>query len=138
MNQERILGVYAAVRASSTGEIAFPQIIARLAELGVERYHADYTRLEKTFYFADGQSVVANIPHGEQPIGQEFLTDAVQSAVRQSQRNEHTYADFVRKTMAAGCVGYFVYIAGRHALYCGRKGETHLEPFPQAPAKSTN
>ncbi|HZZ30014.1 MAG TPA: hypothetical protein VFE46_18605 [Pirellulales bacterium] len=46
MNQERVLGVYAAVRASSTGESTFPQIIARLAELGVERYHADYTRLE--------------------------------------------------------------------------------------------
>jgi uncharacterized protein YbcV (DUF1398 family) len=136
MNQERILGVYAAVRASATGEIAFPQIIARLAELGVERYHADYTRLEKTFYFADGQSIVTNLPHGEQPIGQDFSAAAVESAVRQSQRNEHTYADFIRKTMAAGCVGYFVHITGRHALYFGRKGEMHLEPFPQGPSKA--
>jgi uncharacterized protein YbcV (DUF1398 family) len=138
MNQERILGVYAAVRASATGEIPFPQIIARLAELGVQRYHADYARLEKTFYFADGQSMVTNIPLGEQPIGEEFSAAAVESAVRQSQRNEHTYADFVRKTMAAGCVGYFVHITGRHALYFGRKGEMHREPFPTAPSNSKN
>ncbi|HZZ30013.1 MAG TPA: hypothetical protein VFE46_18600 [Pirellulales bacterium] len=75
------------------------------------------------------------IPHGQQPIGQEFSAPAVEAAVRQSQRNEHTYEDFVRKTMAAGCVGYFVHITGRHALYFGRKGETHLEPFPATPTK---
>jgi hypothetical protein len=39
-------------------------------------------------------------------------------------------ADFVRKTIAAGCVGCFVHIAGRHAVYFGRQGESHIEPFP--------
>ena len=132
MNQERVLGVYAAVRASATGEITFPQIVGRLAELGVERYHADYARLEKTFYFADGESLVTAIPHEAQAIGREFIVADVQAAIRQSQRNEHTYADFLRKTIAAGCVGYFVHIAGRHAIYFGRKGEMHVEPFPGA------
>ena len=130
MNQDRVLTVYACVRASATGEIAFPQIVGRLAEIGVERYHADYSRLEKTFYFADGESIVTTISHEPQPIGAEFSKPAVAAAVRQSQRNEHTYADFVRKTIAAGCVGYFVHIAGRHAVYLGRQGETHVEPFP--------
>lgn len=62
----------------------------------------------------------------------EFSASAVQAAVRQSQRNEHPYADFIRKTMAAGCVGYFVQITGRRALYFGRNGETHVELFPPA------
>jgi uncharacterized protein YbcV (DUF1398 family) len=53
--------------------------------------------------------------------------------VRQSQRNEHTYLDFIRKTMAAGCVGYFVQITGRRAIYFGRNGESHVELFPTAP-----
>ncbi len=135
MNQKRVLTVYECVRASATGEMPFPQIVARLADVGVERYHADYTRLEKTFYFADGESIVATIPGEQTAIGQEFSVADVAAAVRQSQRNEHTYADFVRKTMAAGCVGYFVQIAGRHAVYWGRKGETHVEPFPTAPAQ---
>ncbi len=134
MNEQRVLTVYECVRASATGELAFPQIVGRLAEIGVERYHADYSRLENTFYFADGQSIVATIPHEPQQIALEFSKSAVEAAVRQSQRNEHTYADFLRKTMAAGCVGYLVHITGRHAVYFGRKGETHVEPFPEPKA----
>lgn len=130
LDQERVLTVYACVWASSTGEMAFPQIVGRLAEIGVERYHADYTRLEQTFYFADGDSLVAAIPYEDSSIGAEFSKSDIEAAVRQSQRNEHKYADFLRKTMAAGCVGYFVHITGRHAVYLGRRGETHVEPFP--------
>jgi len=36
--------------------------------------------------------------------------------------------------MAAGCVGYFVQIMGRCVIYFGRKGESHVEHFPPAPA----
>ncbi|MGD9631990.1 MAG: DUF1398 family protein [Pirellulales bacterium] len=133
MNQERVLTVYACVRASQTGEWQFPEIVARLAAIGVERYHADYTRLEKTFYFDDGESIVTTIPHDAQVVSHDFSAQAVEAAVRQSQRNEHTFSDFVRKTIAAGCVGYCVHIAGRHAVYFGRKGETHVEQFPNAP-----
>ncbi len=130
MDQDRVLTVYACARASLTGEMSFPQIIGRLADVGVERYHADYTRLEKTFYFTDGESFVTTIPDEHEAIAPEFSQSAVEAAVRQSQRNEHSYVDFLRKTKAAGCVGYFVYITGRHAVYFGRKGQTHVEPFP--------
>jgi uncharacterized protein YbcV (DUF1398 family) len=137
MNQNRVLTAYACVRASQTGEMTFPDILQQLASVGVERYHADYTRLETTFYFDDGESIVTTISHDRQSSAQEFSASDVEAAVRQSQRNEHTYDDFVRKTMAAGCVGYFVHIGGRHAVYFGRKGETHAEPFPNAlPAKA--
>jgi uncharacterized protein YbcV (DUF1398 family) len=131
MNQERVLTVYACVGASQTGERTFPEIVQQLSEVGVERYHTDYTRLEKTFYFADGESIVTTIPDELQRIGDEFSATEVEAAVRQSQRNEHTYVDFVRKTIGAGCVGYWVHIMGRHAVYFGRKGETHLERFPE-------
>jgi uncharacterized protein YbcV (DUF1398 family) len=135
MNQERVLTVYVCVRASQTGERTFPEIVQLLAAVGVERYHADYSRLEKTFYFTDGESMVTTIPHERQAIGDEFVASQVEAAVRQSQRNEHTYPDFVRKTIAAGCVGYWVHITGRHAVYVGRKGEKHVERFPGAPAE---
>lgn len=136
MNQERLLTVYACVRASQTGERTFPEIVQQLSAVGVERYHADYTRLEKTFYFADGESIVTTIPHEPQQIGDAFSAAGVEAAVRQSQWNEHTYPDFVRKTMAAGCVGYWVHITGRHAVYLGRKGETHVEQFPGGPTEN--
>ena len=62
----------------------------------------------------------------------EFDREAIVAAIRQSQRGEHTFADFVRKTTAAGCVGYFVQIHGRRAIYFGRNGDEHVEMFPSA------
>jgi uncharacterized protein YbcV (DUF1398 family) len=119
-------------RASMSGELTFPEIVGKLIEIGVERYHADYSRQEITYYLPDGDSLVVASPHSAHSTGVEFSPSAVESAVRQSQNNEHTYADFVRKTMTAGCVGYFVQIAGRRAIYFGRNGESHTELFPTA------
>lgn len=117
-------------RASHTAEINFPEVVSRLTALGVERYHTDYSRHEVTYYFPDGQSLVVPSPHEHHATGTTFSAAHVQSAIRQSQRNEHTYADFVRKTMTAGCIGYFVQITGRRAIYFGRNGESHVELFP--------
>lgn len=133
MNADQSLAIRETSHCSFTGAMTFPQIIARLREVGVERYHADYSRQEKTFYLADGDSLVLEMPRTNHPLAVEFCASAVESAIRQSQRGEHSYADFIQKTMAAGCVGYFVQIAGRRAIYFGRNGETHVEPFPTAP-----
>jgi uncharacterized protein YbcV (DUF1398 family) len=119
-----------------SGTLTFPEIVGRLTSIGVERYHADYSRHEITYYLPDGDSLVVPTPHPEHPTAVEFSPSAVEAAVRQSQRNEHTYLDFIRKTMAAGCVGYFVQITGRRAIYFGRNGESHIEDFPPAPVGS--
>jgi uncharacterized protein YbcV (DUF1398 family) len=113
--------------------MTFPQVVGRLAAIGVERYHADYSRQEITYYLPDGDSRVVAAPHEAHATAIEFSPAAVEAAVRQSQREEHTYTDFVRKTMAAGCVGYFVQISGRRVIYFGRNGESHVEHFPPAP-----
>lgn len=133
MNREQAFVVFDVVRGSLTGEITFPEVVGRLQEIGVERYHADYSRQEKTFYWKDGESLVVTVPYAQFPTGSAFSVTKVQEAVRQSQRNEHTYLDFVEKTMAAGCVGYFVQITGRRAIYFGRNGESHVELFPSGP-----
>lgn len=133
MNTQQALTIYECVRGSLTNEMTFPEIVGRLAALGVERYHADYSRQENTYYLRSGDSLVVASPHPECATGEAFSAAGVEAAVRQSQRGEHTYLDFVRKTKAAGCVGYFVQIAGRKALYFGRNGETHIELFPSAP-----
>lgn len=132
MNSQHVLAIHETVRGSLTGEMTFPQIVGRLGEIGIERYHADYTRREKTFYFTCGESLVVTVPCAELPIATEFTASSIEEAVRQSQRGEHTYGDFIRKTKAAGCVGYFVQISGRRALYFGRNGEIHTEWFPGA------
>ncbi|WP_373650074.1 hypothetical protein [Schlesneria sp. DSM 10557] len=35
---------------SGSGELTFPEIVGRLMDIGVERYHADYSRQEITYY----------------------------------------------------------------------------------------
>lgn len=137
MNAEQTQVIQGCARGALAGELTFPEIVGRLAEIGVERYHADYSRQEITYYFPDGDSLPVATPHPPHATGVEFLASAVEAAVRQSQRNEHTYLDFIRKTMAAGCVGYFVQITGRRVIYFGRNGDCHVEHFPPAPVTTT-
>lgn len=47
-------------RRSLAGELTFPEVVGRLAAVGVERYHADYSRQEITYYLADGDSHVVS------------------------------------------------------------------------------
>lgn len=130
MNNEQEAAMRECAAGSLTGTLTFPEIIGRLASHGVERYHADYSRQETTYYLANGESLVVPVPHPDHETAVPFSAAEVEAAVRQSQRNEHSYLDFVRKTMAAGCVGYFVQITGRQVQYFGRNGEAHVERFP--------
>jgi uncharacterized protein YbcV (DUF1398 family) len=134
MNAEHIQVIGGCAQGALTGELTFPEIVGKLAQIGVERYHADYSRREITYYFSDGNSSVVATPHPAHATAAEFSASAVEAAVRQSQRNEHTYLDFILKTMTAGCVGYFVQITGRRVIYFGRSGEFHVERFPTPPA----
>ncbi len=118
------------VHGSLFGTMTFPEILRLLKSIGVERYHADYARQENTYYLANGQSYVVSLPHEEIEIAREFSEENIAAAVGKSQRGEHSYLDFVRKTMNAGCVGYFVQLAGCRVQYFGRKGEIHTEIFP--------
>lgn len=119
-------------RASDEDSLSFPEVVARLAAAGVERYHADLCRAEKIYYLPDGGSLaVAAAPPAVAPAF-EFSAAAVDAAVRAIQARTLTYKAFCDRIAAAGCVGYHVSIAGRRAVYYGRSGESHVEPFPAA------
>lgn len=130
MDTAQIKEIEACERGALSGDLSFAQIVGRLAAIGVERYHVDYSRRETTYYRANGDSLVTDSTHPPHAVAAEFSSTAVAAAVAQSQRNEHSYAEFVRKTMAAGCVGYFAQISGRCVLYFGRDGQCHVERFP--------
>ena len=117
-------------RASHAATISFPEVIGRLASVGVESYFADFRHSTTTYYLASGEShgVPLHTPDGGVP--EAFDAPAIIDAIRGSQRGEVEYPDFVRRAMAAGCIGYFVWIAGRHVRYLGRRGEDHVERFP--------
>jgi uncharacterized protein YbcV (DUF1398 family) len=117
---------------SLEGKISFPDVVRRLREAGVERYHVDLTRDETTYYLPSGESHVFATGGPRETIAETFDPAAVEQAVRAIQRAEIIYPEFVRRIMAAGCVGYFTQIDGRRVQYVGRTGDMHVEPFPVA------
>jgi len=124
-------------QASAEGRIHFGQVVGQLMSAGVESYVADYRAHRTTYYLPDGRTL--DIPL-DMPAGapaNDFDAHTLQAAIRSAQRGEVMYPDFKRLSCAAGCIGYTVWIAGRHVTYFGRRGETLIERFadciPAAP-----
>ncbi len=118
-------------RGSDEGRMPFPQVVSKLIAAGVERYHADLIRSEKIYYMPDGASQEVACAPTALPAA-DFSAAGVDAAVRAVQRGEIDYPRFCEAIAGAGCVGYLVTFPGRRAVYYGRTGETHVEPFPSA------
>jgi uncharacterized protein YbcV (DUF1398 family) len=118
-------------KASDEKRITFPAVVKALMEVGIERYHADLVAGRKTYYLPDGDFEEVQV----HPVGgaaREFSAEGVEKAVRSIQREEIRYREFCRLIADAGCVGYFVSLAGRRAVYYGRTADAHIGWFPAA------
>jgi uncharacterized protein YbcV (DUF1398 family) len=121
-----------ASRISDEGSLSFGEIVKKLIAAGIERYHADLVRAEKTYFLPSGESeVVPNEAIAVTPAT-EFSAAGVEAAVRAVQAGAIKYKVFCERVMAAGCVGYHVSIAGKRVVYYGRTGDSHVEYFPGA------
>lgn len=118
---------------SDEGSVPFPAIVKRLMDAGVERYHADLVRAEKTYYLPNGESETVANHAVDSKLATTFSAPAVEAALREIQAGKIRYKDFCAEVMAAGCAGYIVSIAGQRAVYYGRTGESYVEHFPGAP-----
>ena len=133
MNETTIATIERCARASKDGTAHFGAIVQALAEAGVEAYFADYRANATTYYLPSGETHAVGLAPPVTPIAGAFDTVGIQAAIRGAQRGEVMYPEFLTLSRAAGCVGYMVWIAGRHVSYFGRKGEVHVERFPDAP-----
>jgi uncharacterized protein YbcV (DUF1398 family) len=121
-----------ATRASDEERVTFGEVVMKLMQAGVERYHADLLRGEKTYYLPGGQSeVIAGDPVSVAPA-REFSAAGVEAAVRDIQAGKIQYRAFCARIAAAGCVGYHVSLVGQRAVYYGRTSDIHVEWFPGA------
>jgi uncharacterized protein YbcV (DUF1398 family) len=119
------------------GAISFPEVVGQLLAAGVEYYHVDYIGMRKTFYSAEGDTVVTPINYeGLPPVATDFDVAAVRADILDSQRNNQKYHDFTRRAMAAGVQGYFAFLRGKRVTYFGRQGDEHTEWFPGAQPSS--
>lgn len=123
-----------ALRGSEQGNKTFPEVVGGLIGAGVESYTADLVRHEYIYYMPSGET------HAEQgalpvpPIAEDFSAEGLVAAIRGAQADRVRYPEFVQLSAAAGVVAYRVFLAGRRAVYFGRKGEIHVEEFPKAEA----
>lgn len=130
MNMSPIETIHHTFAASNAGSIHFGQVIGQLMGAGVESYHVDYRSGRSTYYLADGSYVDCRFETPAHAIAEAFDGDAVKAAIVAAQRGEVMYPEFKKRSQAAGCAAYTVWIAGRHVVYMGRRGETHVERFP--------
>lgn len=117
---------------SYSGAMTFPEIVMKLASIGVESYTVDFLKNEKTFYLANGETFTEKLPRHKTAIPPNFDHPVVQEAIRASQQKQIDYPAFVDKVLGAGTAVYTVYISGKQAIYFGRRGEMHIEKFPGA------
>jgi uncharacterized protein YbcV (DUF1398 family) len=121
-----------ASRVSDEGNVSFGEVVKKLMGVGVERYHADLVRAEKTYYMPSGESeIVPNAAIRVTPA-KSFSAADVEAAVRAIQTDTIKYKEFCERVVAAGCVGYHVSMAGKRVVYYGRTGDSHIEYFPGA------
>ena len=112
--------------------ISFPEVVMKLTQAGVERYHADLLRAEKIYYLPSGESHRVQAAQIETVPAMVFTADGVAAAVRAIQTRQIKYREFCERIAQAGCVGYMVSLTGRRAVYDGRSGDSYVEPFPAA------
>ena len=112
------------------GSINFPTAINILMEHDVEAYHVDLIRQEKTFFLANGQSHRENFILPLLEIQLAFNHDGVIQAIKDAQASKGTYIEFLQQIAHAGSNYYIVYISRKKVIYFGRKGDFHIENFP--------
>lgn len=117
-------------KASDEERITFPEVVSRLMEIGLERYHTDLILSQKTFYMPDGTAEIVSGKSVKTVPAQVFDAPGVEKAVRTIQGGSIGYREFCERIAAAGCAGYFVSLAGRRAVYYGRSGDSYVEWFP--------
>lgn len=130
MHETTRAAIQSTFEASNKGSIHFGQVIGQLVGAGVESYHVDYRSGRTTYYLPDGSTVDFSFERPQDGIAEAFDGDAVRAAILGAQQGRVMYPEFKKLSQRAGCTAYTVWIAGRHVVYLGRRGETHIERFP--------
>jgi uncharacterized protein YbcV (DUF1398 family) len=115
---------------TQAGELIFPEVVRRLAEVGVESYFVDLATGTETLYITDGQSHIAKMTLPLGPIAENYSASGIVEAIRGAQADTIRYPEFVKRSAAAGIIAYWAFLTGKKVIYFGRKGEMHIEEFP--------
>jgi len=116
--------------ATQQGRMTFPQVVKGLLEVGVESYLVDFAAKQKTHYLADGTAHAVPMILDPGSIAEGFNGADLVVAIRGAQADTVRYPEFVKRSTAAGVIGYWAFLTGKKVIYFGRKGQQHIEEFP--------
>jgi uncharacterized protein YbcV (DUF1398 family) len=123
----------------SPAGLPFPQTVARLQGLGVQRYHIDYVASTATAYIGNSCEVAGIPSHSTLPALSTWDANKLIAAIRKAQAAEGNYIDFSTEAIEAGVTNYFAYLEGKRVVYMGAMGDIHTEWFPgSGPATKTD
>jgi uncharacterized protein YbcV (DUF1398 family) len=124
--------IHETLAKSQAGELIFPEVVRRLLEVGVESYFCDLANGAEVFYMTDGKSHSEKMVLPLMPIAEEFSSSGLIAAIRGAQADTIRYPEFMKRSAAAGVIAYWAFLTGRKVIYFGRKGDIHIEEFPNA------
>lgn len=130
MNPMQTQLINEAFQKSNAGQIHFGQVIGMLMAAEVESYWVDFRSCTNTYYSTSDQCYALSFNATNTAVAQPFSKDAIKLAIVSAQQGKVLYPEFKELALAAGCIGYVVWIDGRHVVYFGRCGEQHIEFFP--------
>ena len=120
--------------ATQQGKLTFPQVVKGLLEVAVESYLVDFATMQKTHYLTDGTTHAVPMILEPSLIATEFNGAELVAAIRGAQADTVRYPEFVKRSTAAGVIGYWAFLTSKRVIYFGRKGEQHIEEFPKPKA----
>jgi uncharacterized protein YbcV (DUF1398 family) len=119
------------IKGAFDNTLSFPELVGRLLKAGVASYHVDMIRAENRYYFESDESYVSTVPFEHSKAADAFSAEKVAAAVKAIQQGKINYKQFADQIMAAGTVYYIAYLTGKQVIYFGRRGEFHIEKFPE-------
>ncbi|MBL8012229.1 MAG: DUF1398 family protein [Candidatus Omnitrophica bacterium] len=115
---------------SMESKIAFPAVVQRLLNAGVDSYDIDLVKGRQIYFDIYNQPFDVPFVMDDLPaIGVSFDASSVAQVVLRSQRQEITYAEFIREIMKAGTCRYTVSLMEERVVYESPDGRFHVEPF---------
>ncbi len=117
--------------ATQQGKMTFPEVVKGLLEVGVESYLVDFATRQKTHYLSDGTTHSVPMILDPGSIAAEFSSADLVAAIRGAQADTVRYPEFVKRSTAAGVIGYWAFLTGKRVIYFGRRSEQHIEEFPK-------
>lgn len=97
MRMEIVDVVRECTEGSDQERITFPEVVMKLMQAGVERYHADLLRSEKIYYLPSGESHLVPAHAIEATPPNDFVAAGVEAAVRAIQQNKIAYREFCER-----------------------------------------